>query len=196
MYAPRVAMLAYDGAGSFDYVTVYEIFGVDYSHRFGSWYRTITCAETPGSVRLDSGVAVDAPYGLEDAIEADLVVVPGWTKEREVPPRPLLATSNPVLPVRLTEPALWMNDPKPAEPTCNDPTPSVPPPMRYVPAEVLVPPTRTTPVMPTVPPLWLMTPRPVSASVMLPARSWLAPINKVLAPVPVWLMVMLSSGEV
>jgi AraC family transcriptional regulator, transcriptional activator FtrA len=92
MHAPRVAMLAYDGAGSFDYVTVYEIFGVDYSHRFGSWYRTITCAQTPGSVRLDGGVAVDAPYGLDKAVEADLVVVPGWTKEDEVPPRPLLTT--------------------------------------------------------------------------------------------------------
>jgi AraC family transcriptional regulator, transcriptional activator FtrA len=92
MQTPRVAMLAYDGSGSFDYVTVNEIFGVDYSYRFGSWYRTITCADTPGSVQLDSGVAVHAPYGLDEAVGADLVVVPGWTKEEEVPPRPLLTT--------------------------------------------------------------------------------------------------------
>src|SRR4029453_14181074 len=92
MQTPRVAMLAYDGAGSFDYVTVNEIFGVDYSYRFGSWYRTITCAQTPGSVQLESGVAVHAPYGLDEAVGADLVVVPGWTKEEEVPPRPLLTT--------------------------------------------------------------------------------------------------------
>ncbi len=87
---PDVAMLAYTGAGSFDYVTVYEIFGVDYSARFGSWYRTRTCAPTPGSVQLDGMVTVHAPYGLDEAESADLLIVPGWTKEHEVPPRPLL----------------------------------------------------------------------------------------------------------
>lgn len=90
--APRVAMLAYVGAGSFDYVTVNEIFGVDYSERFGSWYRTRTCAITPGPVELDGGVTVYAPCGLDEAQEADLVVVPGWTMERDVPPEPLLTT--------------------------------------------------------------------------------------------------------
>jgi AraC family transcriptional activator FtrA len=90
--APRVAMLAYTGAGSFDYVTVNEIFGTDYSERFGSWYRTRTCALAPGHVELDGGVTVHAPHGLDQAQQADLLVVPGWTKEREVPPQPLLTT--------------------------------------------------------------------------------------------------------
>lgn len=89
---PTVAMLAYPGAGSFDFVTVNEIFGVDYSARFGSWYRTRTCAAVPGQVELDGGVTVHAPYGLDAAEAADLLVVPGWTKEHEVPPRPLLTT--------------------------------------------------------------------------------------------------------
>ncbi|MCI4065133.1 helix-turn-helix domain-containing protein [Micromonospora sp. R77] len=89
---PRVAMLAYPGAGSFDYVTVNEIFGVDHSPRFGSWYRTRTCAVEAGPVELDRGVTVSAPYGLAEAEAADLLVVPGWTREHEVPPRPLLAT--------------------------------------------------------------------------------------------------------
>ena len=53
--APRVAMLAYPGAGAFDFVTVNEIFGVDHSHRFGSWYQTYTCAISPGVVELDAG---------------------------------------------------------------------------------------------------------------------------------------------
>lgn len=89
---PSVAMLAYAGAGSFDYVTVNEIFGVDYSHRFGSWYRARTCAIEAGQIGLDDGVTVSAPYGLAEAEAADLLVVPGWTREHEVPPRPLLAT--------------------------------------------------------------------------------------------------------
>ena len=87
---PRVAMLAYPGAGGFDYVTVNEIFGVDYSERFGSWYRTVACAPSPGRVDLDAGVSVHAPYGLDEAERADLVVVPGWIPEHEVPPEPLL----------------------------------------------------------------------------------------------------------
>ncbi|MFC7548907.1 helix-turn-helix domain-containing protein [Plantactinospora sp. GCM10030261] len=89
---PRVAMLAYDGAGSFDFVTVNEIFGVDYSHRFGSWYRTSTCSVVPGPVELDGGVTVTAPHGLDEAEAADLLVVPGWTREEEVPPAALLTT--------------------------------------------------------------------------------------------------------
>jgi AraC family transcriptional activator FtrA len=88
---PRVAMLAYPGAGGFDYVTVNEIFGVDYSESFGSWYRTVACAPSPGRVDLDAGVSVHAPYGLDEAERADLVVVPGWIPEHEVPPEPLLA---------------------------------------------------------------------------------------------------------
>jgi AraC family transcriptional activator FtrA len=87
---PRVAMMAYPGAGSFDFVTVYEIFGVDYSPRFGTWYRTRTCAVTPGQVELGGGVTVHAAYGLDEAETADLLVVPGWTREQEVPPRALL----------------------------------------------------------------------------------------------------------
>lgn len=92
LYGPSVAMLVYEGAGSFDYVTVNEIFGVDYSYRFGSWYRTRTCAPVPGPVELDGGVTVSAPNGLTEADTADLLVVPGWTREREAPPAALLAT--------------------------------------------------------------------------------------------------------
>ncbi|MCW3842983.1 helix-turn-helix domain-containing protein [Micromonospora yasonensis] len=87
---PGVAMLAYPGAGSFDYVTVNEIFGVDYSERFGSWYRTRTCGVVPEPVELDGGVTVQIGYGLDEAERADLLVVPGWTREREVPPQALL----------------------------------------------------------------------------------------------------------
>lgn len=87
---PRVALLAYPGAGSFDFVTVNEIFGVDYSDRFGDWYRTRTCAPTSGPVALDGGVLVEATEGLDYAAAADLVVVPGWHGEHEVPPRPVL----------------------------------------------------------------------------------------------------------
>ncbi|SCF07729.1 transcriptional regulator, AraC family with amidase-like domain [Micromonospora viridifaciens] len=89
---PDVAMLAYAGAGSFDYVTVNEIFGVDYSPRFGSWYRTRTCGVAPGPVDLDGGVTVRAAYGLDAAERADLLIVPGWTKEQEAPPQALLTT--------------------------------------------------------------------------------------------------------
>ncbi|MFC0506547.1 helix-turn-helix domain-containing protein [Micromonospora costi] len=89
---PAVAMLAYSGAGSFDYVTVNEVFGVDYSPRFGTWYRTRTCALTPGPVAFDATVTVHAPYGLDVAETADLVIVPGWTRETETPPGALLTT--------------------------------------------------------------------------------------------------------
>lgn len=89
---PAVAILVYAGAGSFDYITINEIFGVDYSARFGSWYRTKVCAVTPGQVELDGGVSVHAPYGLEDAEQAGLLIVPGWIPEDAVPPAALLRT--------------------------------------------------------------------------------------------------------
>ncbi|MGI5239366.1 GlxA family transcriptional regulator [Dactylosporangium sp. CA-139066] len=85
-------MLLYTGAGSFDYITVNEIFGIDYSDRFGSWYQTKNCAVMPGRVELDSGVSVHAPYALEEAERADLLIVPGWIPEKDSPPPALLTT--------------------------------------------------------------------------------------------------------
>lgn len=86
----RVAMLAYSGAEVFDFVTVHEVFGVDYAHRFGSWYDTTVCGMQPGPVSLGSGVTVSATHGLESIVDADLVVIPGWADNRQRPPDELL----------------------------------------------------------------------------------------------------------
>lgn len=86
---PRVALLAYRGAVAFDFVTVHEIFGLDYSERFGSWYDATVCAPRPGPVDLGDGLTVLARRGLDAVDGCDLVIVPGWSTD-EPPPRDLL----------------------------------------------------------------------------------------------------------
>ena len=88
---PQVAVVVLPGTLTYTFAAVQEVFGVDYSARFGSWYDFRLCGLEPGPVRLDSGLTADATYGLEGIYTADIVIVPGWrSRPEDCPPTPLL----------------------------------------------------------------------------------------------------------
>ena len=88
---PQVSVVVHPGTLTYTYAVVQEVFGVDYSERFGSWYDMRTCGLEPGPVQLDSGLTCQATHGLEGLYSADLVIVPGWRgRLDEIPPTPLL----------------------------------------------------------------------------------------------------------
>ncbi|HEY0718483.1 MAG TPA: DJ-1/PfpI family protein, partial [Streptosporangiaceae bacterium] len=77
--SPRsVALILYDGVSPFEVGVVCDVFGGQYyAQEFGvPWYRLAVCAATP-AVRLDAGLRMEVPAGL-DAVRtsATVVVVP------------------------------------------------------------------------------------------------------------------------
>ena len=88
---PQVSVVVLPGTLTYTYAAIQEVFGVDYSRRFGSWYDLRLCGLEPGPVALDSGLTAHATHGLEGLYSADLVIVPGWrARPEECPPTPLL----------------------------------------------------------------------------------------------------------
>ena len=80
--APKVAM--------FELAVACEVFGLDRSGLVDPWYRHLVCAAGPPPLRSPEGVEVHAPYGLDDVVTADTVVVPGWPYESCPPSGDLL----------------------------------------------------------------------------------------------------------
>jgi len=65
---PRVAM--------FELSVACEVFGIDRPELVDPWYRHRVAAAAPGPHRSPEGVEVDTPYGLEELVDADTVVIP------------------------------------------------------------------------------------------------------------------------
>lgn len=84
--AHHVAAVAYDGLLGYEYAMVAEIFGL---HRPGLEhidYELTTCRAEPGLLRTSHGLRIDPDGGLDDLVDADTVIVPGWRDVRERPP--------------------------------------------------------------------------------------------------------------
>jgi AraC family transcriptional regulator, transcriptional activator FtrA len=71
-----VAIAVVSGATQFEFATAYEVFGVDRSYLTPDWYSFKLCAADPGPIRLEAGLLLDTPYGLDDIATADTVIVP------------------------------------------------------------------------------------------------------------------------
>jgi AraC family transcriptional regulator, transcriptional activator FtrA len=84
---PRsVALVLYDGVSPFEVGVVCDVFGGGYyAQEFGvPWYRLTICAATP-SVRLDAGLQMEVPAGLEAIRTAATVVVVPTEQPDQVP---------------------------------------------------------------------------------------------------------------
>ena len=85
--AHAVAVLAYDGLGMFGFAIACEIFGTAYRPDGNSpWYDLIICAERPGPVRLEGGLVLHVPHGLDALAHADTVIVPSCESPDGPPP--------------------------------------------------------------------------------------------------------------
>ena len=59
-----------------------EVFGLDRSDLVDPWYRHILCATGDGPMRTPEGCTLVTPYGLDDLVRADTVVVPACPYDR------------------------------------------------------------------------------------------------------------------
>lgn len=80
-----VAALAASDAGVFELAVPCEVFGIDRSYLADPWYDFKVCAGEPGVLRSEHGFTIDTPYGLDDLVKADTVVVPASHRETGFP---------------------------------------------------------------------------------------------------------------
>src|SRR3954470_9368245 len=73
---PTVAVAVVSGTAPFELATTIEVFGTDRSELSGDWYDFKLCAAQPGEIRTKAGLVLDTPYGVQDLVCADTVIVP------------------------------------------------------------------------------------------------------------------------
>jgi transcriptional regulator GlxA family with amidase domain len=89
---PHVVAMAVTAAiPVFEFAVPCEVFGVDRADLANPWYELRLCAAGPGPLRTTMGLRIDTPYGLDDLLAADTVLVPACARmtQRE-PPMPLV----------------------------------------------------------------------------------------------------------
>ncbi|HEU5033468.1 MAG TPA: helix-turn-helix domain-containing protein [Mycobacteriales bacterium] len=74
--AHTVAVAVVNGTAQFELAVACEVFGIDRSRLVDDWYEFKLCAAEPPPVRTAAGLVLDSPYGLDDLVAADTVVVP------------------------------------------------------------------------------------------------------------------------
>ena len=85
----RVAALAYDGLGTFEFGIVVELFGLRRTGLGVPWYQFEACSVKRGPIEAAGGIRVQARRGLGAFDRAGTIVIPGW-KIEEAPPRALI----------------------------------------------------------------------------------------------------------
>jgi transcriptional regulator GlxA family with amidase domain len=73
-----VATVICHGVAPFEMAVPCEVFGIDRSELGVPWYRHRVCAAERPPVRSSMGFTIDTPYGLDEVVRADTVVVPAW----------------------------------------------------------------------------------------------------------------------
>ncbi|KAK1180675.1 helix-turn-helix domain-containing protein [Streptomyces sp. NBS 14/10] len=88
-----VAVAVADGAPIFELAVPCEVFGIDRSDIVDPWYELRLCAAEPGPLRTSAGLGIPTPYGLDDLVEADTVVVAACPRAVQLAPPPELVTA-------------------------------------------------------------------------------------------------------
>jgi transcriptional regulator GlxA family with amidase domain len=83
----KVATLVLDRVAVFEMAVPCEVFGIDRSELADPWYDFKVCAGDPPPLRTEGGFSIDTPFGLDDVVKADTVVVPAAMRRgRTYPP--------------------------------------------------------------------------------------------------------------
>ncbi|MGW0608146.1 GlxA family transcriptional regulator [Streptomyces sp. NPDC002640] len=85
-----VAVAVPDGTATFELAVPCEVFGIDRSDVVDPWYELRLCAAEPGPLRTAAGLVLSTPYGLDDLVEADTVVVAACPRRVQLDPPPAL----------------------------------------------------------------------------------------------------------
>jgi AraC family transcriptional activator FtrA len=86
----RVAVIAYDGLCTFEFAIAVELFGLRRQNLGVEWYDFEVCSLERGPIRATGGILVEARRGLRSLQRAGTIVIPGWRKAEEPPPRSLV----------------------------------------------------------------------------------------------------------
>jgi AraC family transcriptional activator FtrA len=85
----RVAALAYDGLGTFEFGIVVELFGLRRTGLGVPWYQFEACSLERGPIHAAGGIRIQVRRGLRAFEQAGTVVIPGWRID-EAPPATLI----------------------------------------------------------------------------------------------------------
>ena len=87
----RVAIPVTDRMPVFELAVPCEVFGREREDLPAHWWYDLRlCAGQPGVVRTAEGLRLDTPYGLDDLVSADTVIVPACQDVQDDPPAELL----------------------------------------------------------------------------------------------------------
>src|SRR3954469_14806335 len=81
-----VAVAVVSGSTQFELAVAYEVFGVDRRYLTPDWYAFKLCAADPGPIRTEAGLVLETPYGLDDLVGADTVIVPAAVNDPDEHP--------------------------------------------------------------------------------------------------------------
>ena len=81
----RVAALAYDGLGTFEFGIVVELFGLRRTGLGVTWYEFEACSVERGPIHAAGGIQVQVRRGLRAFEKAGTIVIPGWKIDEPVP---------------------------------------------------------------------------------------------------------------
>jgi len=85
----KVAALAYDGLGTFEFGIVVELFGLP-RPELDHWYSFEVCGLEKGPLRATGDVSVLPRRGLKGLLNANTIIIPGWRNPEEPPPQRLI----------------------------------------------------------------------------------------------------------
>lgn len=80
---PRVVVLAFDGMSPFHLSVPTLVLGAAGLDGAEALYRVTVCAERPGSLTTGAGFSIAVDAGLEAFDDADTIVIPSWSVDRE-----------------------------------------------------------------------------------------------------------------
>jgi transcriptional regulator GlxA family with amidase domain len=87
--SPHVIGLAItNGAPVLELAIPCEVFGIDRSDLVDPWYDLRLCATEPGPLHSTAGIQIHTPYGLEDLVEADTIIVAAVPRAVQLDPPP------------------------------------------------------------------------------------------------------------
>jgi len=85
----KVAVLAYEGLGTFEFGIVVELFGLP-RPELDCWYTFEVCGLEKGPLHATGGVSVLPRRGLNGLLDANTIIIPGWRNPEEPPPQRLI----------------------------------------------------------------------------------------------------------
>ncbi|MFE7446759.1 GlxA family transcriptional regulator [Streptomyces chartreusis] len=84
---PHVIALAItDATPTFELAVPCEVFGTDRSDLIDPWYELRMCGDTSGPLRTATGLAVHTPYGFDDLLDADTILVTACARPVQLDP--------------------------------------------------------------------------------------------------------------